>query len=268
MKSFWNVDLIPAACGVLLCIALGPVVNAGPAEDARAFFDQWVERTNAFDVGIGDLYAPDGRIITLRDGVDKIEMSGTDWKELVAKVMPIAERNEDTNTFEEVKVTARGDGFRITATRTSSRKCAADPNYHLDLARVGDGWQVVEEYTETVSLSRCPPSETLAAALETIRNGIQPHLPLDLDADTRLEAVEVLGPALIYHQRLHTVAASEMDLDSLVPMLRQIAVQNVCGEPRMRALVDAGATVRNAYIDHDGVELANIDITPGLCDLM
>lgn len=267
MRNFWDVGLIRKACGILLCIALGPTVHAGPAEDARAFFDQLVERTNAFDVGIGDLYAPEARIITLRDDVETHEMSGAEWKELVGKVMPIAKRHKDTNTFEAVKVTARGDGFRITATRTSSRKCAADPNYHLDLARVGDGWQVVEEYTETVSLSRCPPSETLAAALATIRNGIQPHLPLDLDADTRLEAVEVLGPALIYHQRLHTVAASEMDLDSLVPMLRQIAVQNVCGEPRMRALVDAGATVRNAYIDHDGVQLAKVDITPGLCDL-
>ena len=126
-------------------------------------------------------------------------------------------------------------------------------------------WRVVEEYTETVSLSQCKPSERLAASLKTTLNGLLPHLPLDLDADTRLEAVEVVGPTLIYRQRLHTIAAAEMDLAKLVPMLRQIGVQNVCGTPEMKALVDEGAAVRYAYVDRDGAKLVNVDIAPGLC---
>jgi hypothetical protein len=91
-----------------------------------------------------------------------------------------------------------------------------DPNYHLDLERTADSWRAVEDYTETVSLSRCPPSEKLAKSLASIQAGIAPRLPLDLDADTRLEAIEVAGSALIYRQRLHTASAAELDLQATV----------------------------------------------------
>ena len=92
-----------------------------------------------------------------------------------------------------------------------------------------------------------------------------PHLPLDLDADTRLETVEVVGPALIYHQRLHTVAAAEMDMQKLVPLLRQIGYQNACGLQEIKTLISQGATVRYAYVDRDGAKLANVDVAPGFC---
>jgi len=250
---------------LIMLIALTPVAYAGEAEDVREFFSEFVKRTNAFDVGVADLYSPSARIITLRDGTDRLEMPGSQWKQLVIQAMPTAKKRGDTSRFEDIKVFAQGDGFRVTAIRTPAVKCVPDTNYHLDVVRLDNSWLVVEEYAETVSLSQCKPSNKLAASLEAARGALLPHLPLDLDADTRLEAVEVVGPALIYRQRLHTIAAAEMDLAKLVPLLRQIGVQNACGSAGMKTLIGKGATVRYAYVDRDGAKLANVDIAPGLC---
>ncbi|HSS65289.1 MAG TPA: hypothetical protein VLS27_12715 [Gammaproteobacteria bacterium] len=250
---------------ILLLIALSPVTYAGDAENVREFFADLVGRATAFDAGIADLYSPDARIITLRDGKETLELSGAQWKRLLVRVMPIAKKRGDTSTFENVKVSPHGDGYRVTAIRTSAIKCVSDPNYHLDVVQLENRWVVVEEYTETVSLSQCKPSNKLAASLKAIRGRLLPLLPLDLDADTRLESVEIIGPALIYHQRLHTVAAAEMDLARLVPMLRQIGVRNACGTAEMKKLLEEGATLRYAYVDRDGAKLADVDVAPGLC---
>ena len=250
---------------MIIFVALAHVVHAGEAEDVRALFDDLVRGGNAFDAGVADLYSPDARIITLRDGTETIELTGSQWAELIIQFMPLAKQRGDTSVFEDVKVRAQGEGYRVTASRTSAIKCVTDTNYYLDVARVEGNWRVVEEYAETVSLSQCEPSKKLSATLETVRKGVLPHLPLDLDADTRLEAVEVVGTDLIYRQRLHTIAAAEMDLVKLVPMLRQIGVESACGTPEMKALIDMGATVRYEYLDRDGSKLTNVDIAPGLC---
>lgn len=250
---------------IIMLIVLSPLAYAGEAEDVHEFFNDFVKRSNAFDVGVVDLYSPSARILILRDGTDRMEMTRSQLKQLAIQVMPLAKKRGDTSTFEDVKVFAQGDGFRVTATRTPAVKCVPDTNYHLDVVRLDNSWLVVEEYAETVSLSQCKPSNKLAASLEAMHNALLPLLPLDLDADTRLEAVEVVGPALIYRQRLHTIAAAEMDLAKLVPLLRQIGVRNACGSAEMKTLIGEGATVRYAYVDRDGAKLVNVDIAPGLC---
>lgn len=250
---------------VLAVASPGDASTASPEAEARHVFEEIVERANNFDASVVDFYSDEARIVTLRNGTDKQEMSGAQWKELVRRVMPVAERIGDTNTYEAVSVTPHGDGFRVTAVRTSALKCVEDPSYHLDLVKADGSWKVVEEYSETVSLSRCKPSEKLAAELETVLGLILPHLPLDLDEDTRLETVEIQDSALIYHQSLHTITADEMDLEELTPLLRGIGLQAVCGHATMTGLLNLGASVRYLYVDRDGVELARIDIGPGMC---
>ena len=250
---------------IIVLLGLSPLAYAGEAKEVRGFFSDFVKRTNAFDVGVADLYSPDARIVALRDGTDRLEISGSQLKQLVNQLMPIAKKRGDTNEFKQVKVFAHGDGFRVTAIRTSAIKCVPDKNYHLDVVHLDNSWMAVEEYGETVSLSRCKPSKKLAKSLKATHSALQPHLPLDLDSDTRLEAVEVVGPALIYRERLHTVAAAEMDLAKLVPMLRQLGMQNACGSAQLKTLIGEGATVRYAYVDRNSVKLANVDVAPGLC---
>lgn len=251
--------------GAIFAIAVVALARAEATDEVRVFFGDLVKRTNAFDVGVAELYSPDAKIITLRDGDVQQEMTGSQWKEFLSKVMPIAMRRGDTSTFTDVQVVAHGDGFRLTAIRTSVLKCSTDRNYHLDVAKISDSWRVVEEYTETKSLSQCKPSTKLAAALAKVQKELLPHLPIDLDGDTKLESVDVVGSVLIYSERLHTITAAEMDLTKLVPLLQQIGVQDACGRGEMRALISDGATISYSFVDRNGQALTQINIYPGLC---
>lgn len=253
---------------VFMFLLFSSFASADEVAEVRAFFDEFVELGKNFDTGIAEFYSPDARIITLRDGIDTMETTGSHWQSMIRKLMPVAERQGDISDFSNVQVNAHGEGFRVSALRSSAIKCVEDSGYYQDVEREGDRWVIVEEYSETVSLSKCEPSEELAELLSAVREKIRPHLPLDLDADTRLESVEVVGSALVYNQRLHTVVASELQLDKAEPILKQIGVQNACGSTEMRTLIRDGATVRYATVDRHGKRLATVDISPGLCSVL
>lgn len=250
---------------IVLMLVFATATQSGEPDAVRAFFDEFVARSNAFDPSIAELYSPDARVMTLRDGSERLEMSGREWTARVGSTMPLARRRGDRSGFEDIVVTGRDDGYRVTATRIPAVKCVPDINYHVDVAKRDGKWLIVEEYSETVSLSRCEPSGQLATALAKLAKGVRARLPLDLDADTRLESIDVAGPALIYTNRLHTIAAAELDADVLRAELGKYGIRNVCDVAAMKALVDDGATVRYAFIDREGTQLANVDIWPGLC---
>lgn len=250
-----------------LFLVFSPFAAADEVSEVRAFFEEFVELGKSFDAEVAELYSPDARIMTLRDGTDRIEVTGSQWREMIRKMMPVAERRGDTSSYSNVQMNAHGEGFRVSALRSSAIKCVDDSDYYLDVEREGDQWVIVEEYSETVSLSRCEPSKELAESLSEVRETMRPHLPLDLDADTRLESVEVVGSALIYNQRLHTVAASEVSQDKAEAILKQIGVQNACGTAEVAALIRDGATVRYATVGRHGERLATVDISPGLCSV-
>jgi hypothetical protein len=89
---------------MIVLLAVTPFAHAGKPDEVRAFFDNLVERTNAFDAGVADLYSPDARIIAIVDGSAKVEITGSQLKQIANQVMPIAQRNGDTNTYKKVKV--------------------------------------------------------------------------------------------------------------------------------------------------------------------
>ena len=253
---------------MVLLIALAPVAHADEAKDVRTFFDTYVNRANAYDATLADLYSPDARILSLRDGTKSLEVSGVQWKEMVAMALPIAEQRGEKVTFREVTITQQGEGYRVAAIRYSNIKCLEDTSYYIDVTKIEGRWQITEEYLETVSLSLCEPSKELAALIEDTAAQIRPNLPMDLDEHTRLEAVEVIGSALIYRQRLHTVTAEELDLESLAAAFEGIALQSACGSPSAKGLLDAGVTLRFAYVDRNDVTLPHADVTPGVCSLI
>jgi len=237
---------------------------AGDAADARQFFDEHVAMQQAFDPAIAAHYQDDAVLTNVRDGGDERKVTGAQYKQVLPRAMPMAKERGDTATFADVKVAPHGDGFRITATRTAALKCAPGA-YRLDVVEVDGAWSIAAEHVETVSLSECEPSEELAAQLKTLHDGVQPHLPMDLDADTRLEAVDVKKRALIYTQRLPRLAAAELDLSATIPMLQQVALQSVCGTAQAKAVLEQGATVRYVYLDKDGAELTTVDVYQGMC---
>jgi len=246
---------------VLLCGA----ALADDEAELHAFFGDYVARQNAFDSSFMELYAPDGRLRALRDGTRELELSVGQLAQVLEPAMAMARKNDEQNRYDDVQVQLHGDGWRITATRTSTYKCAPDPDYHLDVVKLDGAWRIVEEYTSTVSLPLCEPPRKLRRALDAQRDSVLSLLPLDLDADTHLEAVERIGPALVFTSRIHTTSAAELDLDVAVPMLKQISVNGVCGTSEASALSERGAFYRYVWLDRDGVELTVMDVPPGLC---
>jgi hypothetical protein len=256
--------MIPLPLVVLLC----GVALADDEAELRAFFDDYVARQNAFDPAILELYAPQGHMRTLRDGTRSLELSVDQLSQILGPALAMARNIDDQNRYDDVRVQPHGDGWRITATRTSTYKCAPDPDYHLDVVKLDGAWRIVEEYTSTVSLPLCEPPRKLRRGLDAQRDIVLPLLPLDLDSDTRLVAVERSGTALVYTARIHTTAAADLDLEVAVPMLKQISVSGVCGTPEASALSEDGAFYRYVWLDRDDVELAVADVPPGLCSAM
>lgn len=204
---------------VLITLLMSSLAFADDPSEVREFFDRYVELGKNFDTDLVALYSDDAKISTLRDGRDSLEFTGAEWKALVGKLMPLAERRGDVSTYTDVQVEPHGEGYRITALRASALKCTDNHDHYMDVERQGGRWVIVEEYMETVSLSQCEPSEELAETLSNISDMIRPHLPMDLDTDTRLESVEVEGTALVYRQRVHTLAASVNDWGQIDLML-------------------------------------------------
>ncbi|MEE3329642.1 MAG: hypothetical protein VX246_02130 [Myxococcota bacterium] len=252
---------------ILLLVSIASTAQAASVDEVRAFFDDLVERTNDFDAGVGEMYDKDARIIAVRDGTQTVEMTGGEWASYLKKGMALAKKRGDTNSYSNVELTPKlsGDGFRVTATKTEALKCVPNENYRLDVARRGGKWQVVEEYSETVSLTKCKPSKKLAAALKKLHEGMLPHLPGDIDKDTRLESVELDGSVLTYRQRYYSFSVAELDMNKVVPILQQIAARAACGPPEMKALVDQGASIRYESIDRYGEQIAVVDIGPRMC---
>lgn len=249
-------------------LALLTLATAAPESEVRAAFDEYVRLSNAYDPAVAAMYADDAKLVQVRDGDQRMEMYGAQWKQALAMALPVAKERGETTTYDKVKVKPQGEGFRVTAVRRTSVKCITDPSYYADFAKVDGQWRIVAEYAESVSLSLCKPDKELAKSLQALAAGIQPHLPIDLDPDTRLEGVEVQRSALIYRQRFHTIGAAEMDLSKLRPMLKQMAIQNICTTPEIRAITEQGGTVRYSYVDRDGVLLGNTDVHGGMCSLI
>lgn len=132
------------------------------AEQPGEFFERYVSLSSSFDQAVVDLYADDARIIGYRrypHGLERrMELTGTEWKELLRKIMPVARLRNDRSTYSNIRITAEAGAYRIKADRYSMQKCYTDKGYYMRVAAQPDGTlQIVEEYSETQPQSECYP---------------------------------------------------------------------------------------------------------------
>lgn len=151
MKSLFKAGL---AC--LIVISAVSQASDKPAE----FFQKYVELADAFDPAIVDLYADEALIHAYRvypHGLERnMEMTGTQWKQLITKVMPLAKAQDDKSTYSNMEITDFEGGFKIKADRFSVRKCYTDTGYYMVVKSIGDGsLKILEEYMETKPSSNC-----------------------------------------------------------------------------------------------------------------
>ena len=117
------------AAGMLITIAVAGPATAAPdslQDQASAFFKRYVELGHAFDVAVADMYADDARIISIRkypSGEERtVEMTGSQLKDRIREVMPMARARGDKSTYSNVSYAVEGSRVRINATRYSVLK--------------------------------------------------------------------------------------------------------------------------------------------------
>lgn len=120
---------------------------------ARTFFACFVQISHAFDPVLADLYADEGRIVSVRrysDGMErKFEMNGAEYKSLIREAMPIAKARGDISTFTDVSYQRDGTRVRIRATRYSVLKQYSSPYSLLVGPGVSGQWLIYEERSLT-----------------------------------------------------------------------------------------------------------------------
>jgi len=238
---------------------------APTVDDARTVFERYIALEQAFDPALGTLLADDATLRATRDG-QVMEMTGAQYKASLGPGLAAAKAAGEVDTYAEVKVAADGAGFRVSAHRTSAAKCTTDKTFSVRLEERDGKLLIVESQQTVAGLPQCPASPELAATLAAVKDTVSAKLPLQLDADTRLDRVDVQHSALIYGMTLVTVGGPDLDLTQLRPALGQLAVSQVCveGGP-LQPISAAGATVRYVFTLNDGRVLAPLDISPAMC---
>ena len=142
-----------SAAMTLIALSCAAPAFADDTADALAIFKEYVARSDRFDVAIADLYADDAVIKAKRLGPDgrvqTFTFTGTQWKSLIPQAMPLAQRLDERNSFQDVSVKPSDTGVMITAKRYSRVENSTTPWAILvTKQRTGD-WRISAEVIES-----------------------------------------------------------------------------------------------------------------------
>ena len=130
------------------------------------------------------------------------------------------------------------------------------------------GFQIIEEYMETQPQSDCEETynDELQALLQKAENQIKGHLPILIDADTRLDNVRVTRSMFQYQYTLLNFALEELDVSALRSALIPIVTRQACTLPNLKPLIKRGATISFLYLDKKGKKVTIIDVAGDQCN--
>jgi hypothetical protein len=136
----------------VIALAL-PAAAADPLAQAKQLFATYVERLNAFDPAIADLYADDAKIENTRyypDGTNRTAtVPAPKYKAMLRSAMPAAKQQNDTSEFLAVEYKQVGEKVRIETMRFTSVKKEASPLALVVGAGPDGKWMILEEYSES-----------------------------------------------------------------------------------------------------------------------
>ncbi|WP_257324446.1 hypothetical protein [Pseudoalteromonas rhizosphaerae] len=85
-----------------------------------------------------------------------MSFTGAQWKQIVQKIMLLANANNDKNTFSEIRISKVEGGYKIKAKRYSDSKCYTDTSYYMILKRQeGSELAILVKSMEIKPLSNC-----------------------------------------------------------------------------------------------------------------
>jgi len=244
---------------------------AASEKEAAAFFQNYVNLSEDFNVSVKDLYADDAKIHTYRrypDGLQRAaEMTGKEWKELLEKVMSIAKKKGDISEYKNATFSLDDSKVTIKADRYSTLKCYTDTAYYMVIRKDKSGLKIIEEYSETQPQSDCisKSNRNLKLLLSNAENQIKGYLPLMVDEETRLDAVKITNDTFYYIYTLVKVSPGEFNSNKLTEILKPILLDQSCNTQNLQPLVNAGATIAYKYKNKKGKMITTININRGDC---
>ena len=121
--------------------------------EAARLFERYVALGRAFDASLADLFDDNALIRNKRtypDGeVREITVAAAQYKSLLRKAMPLAEKRGDRSTYSDVRYAVEGERVRITAARYSELRKYTSPLVLVVGPAAGGRWRIYEEHSES-----------------------------------------------------------------------------------------------------------------------
>lgn len=258
---------------VLFLVSFAHPAFANDDKEARYFFDQYITLSDNFDVSVASMYSDNAKIHAYRQtaqGLERIlEMTGTQWKELVVKIMPQAKEEGDINKYTNITLSVKGDTIRIKADRYSVLKCFTDNGYYMLIERdESKEFKIIEEYIETYPQATCGGTvkdENLKTLMKRNKKKLKAILPLMLDSDTKLENVKTKKNLFQYQYTLVNYTNEDLDVAAFETALTPIVTNQACTTPDIKQMMDKGATISFSYKGKDGKEVSTMNVTSADC---
>jgi hypothetical protein len=104
------------------------------------------------------------------------------------------------------------------------------------------------------------------ARLSKIAAEVNRSVPVMIDKETELTAVEGHEGMLIYKYRLVPYSVRQLDHQKFAAGAKQKVAQGACNAPETREdFLKQGVTLRYSYFDKDKQHVATVDVTPADC---
>lgn len=105
----------------------------------------------------------------------------------------------------------------------------------------------------------------LDAKLREAANTLNQRLPMQVDAETRLDSSVAADRQFIYKYTLVNITADMLSSSELKAAMEETVINRVCTEQGMQVFVKQGVTVSYAYADKNGKEIAVLSVAPSQC---
>lgn len=117
------------------------------------FMEECQKRSESFDVSVTECYANQAVItnnIIYPNGTTRtFELSGVQWKKLIAAAIPLAKKLNDVSTLSNITYTKEGKRVRIIATRYAERQKYYSPISYLAGRDSSGTWRIYEQISDS-----------------------------------------------------------------------------------------------------------------------
>lgn len=148
MKKFLSILMLT---GVILLG--GTQVFAGDLEDARAFFDSYVNAANTYSPTIESMYSPKAKItrqVVKPDGtLVNVDTDTATYMKQLKLGQAGAKLRKYKNTYSDIKVEKSGNGYKVSSLRQPSGETYKLKTYMVVTKQPDGKWLITEEMMQT-----------------------------------------------------------------------------------------------------------------------